>query len=318
MSLNQSHLLPPGIEIPDGRCLATRRAYMLAVFNFHGPVSDEKMAAERAYAIKMNCAFLHQKAKLTKISEVYFEYAIDNGIWHNWFVDQHNAGLPTPEWPWYDTKPDRDDMTEGTSPVYAQWLRDNVPVELEPQLASVRPSASIPPGTVSPPTTETMPVGAPAHSSSTVATDAVPPQSSASLRPQVPSLAVRRHVWNAIYGDRWPADPYCGPFEVSIPPWLDFKGLVLGHNGYLFAGVLETIHQDLAISWEMNELNSPNYFDYRSHKLVVGFSNGVDYDDIANQSHLKALWENVTSWVDTVYQGRPRTLASYLRNTPET
>lgn len=181
------------------------------------------------------------------------------------------------------------DMSHGISPIYAQWLMDNASAELD----------------------------------STHSPDGLPAQPSVPARPPVPSLAGRQHVWKAIYGDRRTAHYRLGPFEVGIPSWLDFEGLIYGHDGHLFAGVLEMIHQDLAISWGVNEPDSeiqdlvPLDFDYRPNKLVVGLSDGVDHDDISNQSRLRALWDNVQGWVDTVYNGRPRTLASYLRHAPE-
>lgn len=297
--------------------------------------------------------------------------------------------MPFPECPWAETRPDPTDMSEGLSPIYAQWLRDHFPdekkaskapetpasgsteqplvaAEPEPEIAVAEPepvseseaaepetiAAEDTPGpkpasapsvpasheVVSRPKTEAKRTLPPAQGLSSsrwapppsllVAANAQPPKVSppvprgSMVCPPVPSLAAREHVWKAKFGDGLKEEPFCGPFEVRIPCWIEFEELIWGHNGQIFAKVRDIIHRDLSISWEdekptsaMGGQGMPLSVDYegRPYKLIVGFSKGVDHTHGANQSLLLALWNSVAGWAGLAHIGTSMTLAEYLR-----
>lgn len=82
-TMNDRLLLPPGLEVPDGQDITSRRAYMAAVFRFCGPYADEMMAAARAEAERTLCVALYEH-NVTAVGHEYFEHIIDVTIWNNW------------------------------------------------------------------------------------------------------------------------------------------------------------------------------------------------------------------------------------------
>ncbi|KAH7258734.1 hypothetical protein B0J15DRAFT_396079 [Fusarium solani] len=146
--MNDTPLLPPGLEAPDGRSLTSRRAYMAAVFPLYGPYSDEMMAAARAKAERIICFALHGYKK-TRVTHSYFEYLVDLTIWDNWStcISVNKLPFPLPECPWAETGPDPNNRSEDCSSIYAQWLESHIgecapsaaEQQLEPELASASP-----------------------------------------------------------------------------------------------------------------------------------------------------------------------------------
>ncbi|WAO92424.1 Hypothetical protein NCS54_00993300 [Fusarium falciforme] len=407
--MSSSDEIPPRPN--DVPSLAARRAHMDVVFRQHGPYTEKMMAASRAKAVRTICFALRGYKKI-RVSQVYFEYLVDLTIWDNWmfYNELPGTGVPFPECPWAEIRPDPSDMSEGLSLIYAQWLRDNFPDEKHdgkaPAFASDEKTASKAPETPAAGSTEQPPVAAepepepepepesvaaesqlehesdaaepetiaaedmpgpepepasapsvpashevvfrpkteakrtraPAQGLSSsrwappptllVAADAQRPKGSPPIPrgsmvcPPVPSLAAREHAWKATFGDGLRDEPFCGPFEVRIPCWIEFEELIWGHNGQIFAKVRDIIHRDLAISWEDEKPTSvkggqgmPLSVDYegRPYKLIVGFSKGVDHTHGANQSLLLALWNSVAGWAGLAHIGTSMTLAEYLR-----
>ncbi|KAL2681357.1 hypothetical protein Neosp_008968 [[Neocosmospora] mangrovei] len=120
---------------------AARRALMNVVFKQHGPYTPAMMDATRAEAVRTICLALRGHKK-TRVSQEYFEYLVDLTIWDNWmfFNKLPGTGVPFPECPWAETRPDPSDMTGGLSSIYAQWLSDDFPAEKHDNEAAAKAS----------------------------------------------------------------------------------------------------------------------------------------------------------------------------------
>lgn len=157
-----------------------------------------------------------------------------------------------------------------------------------------------------------IPSGAPVQA--VPALDLVPAASSSTASnrmepPMMPRLELRQKAWEQVFGDTAIVEPVVGPFEIRLPSWLDFQGLVLGSDGMGLHRINnDGIDADLVITWE--EGMSPD-----AKKLIVGFSGRADRyaaDRRSNLERLIMLWYQVFTWASMVYQGRPMPLESHL------
>jgi hypothetical protein len=116
----------------------------------------------------------------------------------------------------------------------------------------------------------------------------------------------RETIWNAIYGDGPHIGAICGPFEVILPGWLDFEGIVCGKDG----GLIDQIHSGIIqpyqrISW----YNAGG----RPAALVVDVSSDVNPTFSSVQYDQIKLWSGVVRWAVGAYNGGTVSLATFLR-----
>ncbi|KAF4969289.1 hypothetical protein FSARC_3444 [Fusarium sarcochroum] len=117
MSNQPSALDPQAVNhFDDG----SRQAFMARFFTKLKVFDEVKMKASRLMAIEATCKALN-KRHWTKVSPVFFEYEVDTCLWEN-YLREHNLLADNP-WPWLDF-PDPRDLSEGTSPIFESWLRN--------------------------------------------------------------------------------------------------------------------------------------------------------------------------------------------------
>ncbi|KAF0634944.1 hypothetical protein FPSE5266_01626 [Fusarium pseudograminearum] len=127
----------------------------------------------------------------------------------------------------------------------------------------------------------------------------------------VAMLDVRHRIWESINGTLSFKDPVVGPFEVALPPWLDFHGLIWGENGELYERLISSIHEFLTVGWIIA--------GGRPSCLVVGFKppnqDPASEDPASRIRHwhdLTTLWEDVVTWVSQARYGNCTTLLDSL------
>ncbi|KAM0299480.1 hypothetical protein ACHAPM_007522 [Fusarium culmorum] len=142
------------------------------------------------------------------------------------------------------------------------------------------------------------------------------PVSDAPIMPKMTPLPVRRDfevgkdervdINGSIDGSLSFRDPVVGPFEVALPPWLDFHGLIWGEDGELYERLLSSLHEFLTVGWIIAGA--------RPRCLVIGFK--PSYEDAASRSRhwhdLTTLWEDVVAWVSRARYGSCTTLLDSL------
>ena len=102
------------------------------------------------------------------------------------------------------------------------------------------------------------------------------------LKVQVPTLTLRQQLWQSIMGKEVYQYPCVGPFEVAVPIWINFDGLVWGENGEHYDDLLSTLDQFLTVGWNVHVENPIS--------LVVGFKS-----DCEEASSLHRHWQNLTT-----------------------
>lgn len=114
--------------------------------------------------------------------------------------------------------------------------------------------------------------------------------------PVVLDKGPRETIWNAMYGDGPHVGAICGPFEIILPSWLDFEGLVCGKDGGLIDQIQDgTIAPYQRISW----YNTGG----RPFALVVGLSADVNPRFLSVQYCMRDLWSGVLQWAIEAYNG---------------
>ncbi|KAL2681366.1 hypothetical protein Neosp_008977 [[Neocosmospora] mangrovei] len=322
----------PGVRFPlagvhvDPHDIGARRAHMVA-FLRHMELHDEKSWAEaRASSIAALCLRLHKQG-LEKVSAPYFEFFVDLGIWIYFFKRES----PSPAWPWQVPAPKQDDLAQGASAIFADWLKN----EAEKGASKKSEAPNDPATTVAQPTEHAVAAHTastsiaststlPSASETETATEApahilLPPQRLSSLQrtdemeiDDPSGLPPDRHafrldIWRALNrSDHW-IIPICGPFEVLLPKGLDFDDLVWGPEGAHFTYMhKELIDEDLMITWSVN--------DGVASKLIMGFRDDAEGSQIplCKMDRLGLLFSRVTNWAADVYNGSAQSLLSHL------
>lgn len=123
---------------------------------------------------------------------------------------------------------------------------------------------------------------------------------------QFSSHDLRLELWHSIMGYGPFKTPIVGPFEVALPPWLDFYGLVWGEDGEIYKELCLTIPEFLTIGWIVKE--------GKATSLAVGFK--ITHEDEAKThwtwESLATLWVDVLTWATDAYNGSPVTLLESL------
>ncbi|KAF5603655.1 hypothetical protein FPCIR_1252 [Fusarium pseudocircinatum] len=111
----------------DFKQVGPRRAHMEQYFRALGLWSTDQVEEIRAYRVEDRCIKLREK-KNKKVSQLYFEYVVDYGVW----ISLLGAGnLSETDHPWphpASAKPDRKDFSGGISRSYRDWLLRNGPL----------------------------------------------------------------------------------------------------------------------------------------------------------------------------------------------
>lgn len=124
--------------------------------------------------------------------------------------------------------------------------------------------------------------------------------------PVVLDKGPRETIWNTMYGDGPHVGAICGPFEIIIPSWLDFEGLVCGKDG----GLIDQIHDGTIAPYQrISWYNTGG----RPFALVVGLSADVNPRSLSVQYCMRDLWSGVLQWVIEAYNGGTVSLATFLR-----
>jgi hypothetical protein len=125
-------------------------------------------------------------------------------------------------------------------------------------------------------------------------------------RVPIAPLAIRQKIWEIAMGDLSFTARCVGPFEIVLPPWLDFHGLIWGENGELYEQLISSLHEFLTVGWLVAS--------GRTTALVVGFksSSKVAADVPRHWQDLTLLWHDVQHWVVYVNNGSWTTLVDSL------
>ncbi|KAH7179126.1 uncharacterized protein B0J16DRAFT_374212 [Fusarium flagelliforme] len=101
---------------------------------------------------------------------------------------------------------------------------------------------------------------------------------------QFSSHHLRLKVWHNLMGHGPYKTPIVGPFEVALPPSLDFHGLVWVEDGKIYKELCSMVHDFLTVGWLVN--------DGRPVSLVVGFkaSHEEHASNHRNCHDLVTLW----------------------------
>ncbi|WZH44342.1 uncharacterized protein QYS62_005364 [Fusarium acuminatum] len=263
-----------------------RRAFISAYAQQFGHECTAKLALEQREGIIVICEAL-SKYKVTQIGTGYFEYAVDHTAWYHTF---EHLGEDAPAWPWKE-RPHRDDISTGISPVYKKWrLEHGLPIG-PPQHEATQRNAPKPEQDINEAVSSIVPVLS--------ALDRM-------KNPVVLEKGPRETIWNAMYGDGPHVGAICGPFEIILPSWVDFEGLVCGKDG----GLIDQIHDGIIqpyqrVSW----YNTGG----RPFALVVGVSADVKPTSLSVQYSMRDLWSGVLQWAIEAYNGGTVSLATFLR-----
>ncbi|KAI5460023.1 hypothetical protein BGZ63DRAFT_446950 [Mariannaea sp. PMI_226] len=113
----------PQLEV-DPTNLASRRAHMEAFFKHMGGFSKEKLTAKRKHAERIVCVkLLKRTAPPARVGVRHFELYVDWILWFDWFKESKDRGEAVPDWPWKGTQLSAEDMSEGASPIYAEFKK---------------------------------------------------------------------------------------------------------------------------------------------------------------------------------------------------
>ncbi|CEI38631.1 hypothetical protein FVEN_g4814 [Fusarium venenatum] len=106
----------------------------------------------------------------------------------------------------------------------------------------------------------------------------------------IASLASRQTMRKNINGDTPFSYPIVGPFEIDLPPWLDFDTLIWGKDGKLYDELISSLHDFLTVGWTTA--------GGKPSRLVIGFN--PSHEDTSKRHRLwydlTTLWEDVLTW----------------------
>ncbi|KAH7001058.1 hypothetical protein EDB80DRAFT_894805 [Ilyonectria destructans] len=114
------YLVPGDLDPTD---IIARRVHMNAFFCYMQPDAPlSALVQMHDKASTLACETMNQW-NLTIVGRAAFEYAVDHKHWVDWFKELDKKGYPTPEWPWAAYRPKHDDMKDGRSATYDEWLK---------------------------------------------------------------------------------------------------------------------------------------------------------------------------------------------------
>ncbi|KAF5663331.1 hypothetical protein FDENT_13159 [Fusarium denticulatum] len=127
----------------DFKKVGPRRAHMEQYFRALGLWNADLVEEIRAYRVENRCIKLREK-KNKKVSQLYFEYAVDYGVWNS-LLGVGNLSEEDHPWPHpVSAKPDRKDFSEGASWYYQDWLLRNGPLPKSKGESSKAPKSEAP------------------------------------------------------------------------------------------------------------------------------------------------------------------------------
>ncbi|KAH7179131.1 uncharacterized protein B0J16DRAFT_386955 [Fusarium flagelliforme] len=97
--------------------------------------------------------------------------------------------------------------------------------------------------------------------------------------PISPDRNFRQHIWDLLELPH-PVKPCLGPFQVAVPPWIDFFDLLFGDGGTMFASIGGLIPRDVTVAWTKGSNGVPN-------SLVVGPNPVLAHDPAARRRPLR-------------------------------
>ncbi|KAF5548327.1 hypothetical protein FPHYL_9942 [Fusarium phyllophilum] len=111
----------------DFKEVGPRRAHMEQYFRALGLWNADLVEGIRAQRLEERCIKLREKKNKT-LSHLYFEYAVDYGVWYS-LLDVGNLSQEDHPWPHpVSDKPERKDFSAGVSRYYQDWLLRNGPL----------------------------------------------------------------------------------------------------------------------------------------------------------------------------------------------
>ncbi|KAF9766899.1 hypothetical protein IL306_000596 [Fusarium sp. DS 682] len=123
---------------------------------------------------------------------------------------------------------------------------------------------------------------------------------------QFPTMASRKNIWVKLYGETEFTAAILSPFEVALPPWLDFNRLVVGENQAVYNRVRRLISPILTIAWPV--------VNAKAVSLVVGVD--PEFEALSGHEYVRLevrnLWQWVCHWVLLVTQGDSMTLGDHF------
>ncbi|KAJ4015443.1 hypothetical protein NW752_006906 [Fusarium irregulare] len=273
---------PSKVKLED---VAGRRKIIQSYFQTFGWTNEKANQELHELAVESVCNEVHAKGR-AKISHVFFEYIVDHTMWQEFIRRRSSMGLYVVGWPW-PKRPDPDDKTLGISPTYYEWLQKNghkLPEDATPLSAGDLAS----------------------RLENVLTKDPRLPADKPVEQLQFSSHHLRLKLWHSIMGDGPYKTPIVGPFEVALPPSLDFHGLVRGEDGEIYKELCSTIHDFLTVGWLVK--------DGRPVSLVVGFK--ATHEEHAkkhkNCHDLVMLWGDCLTWVSGLNDGSSLTLVESL------
>ncbi|RBQ77313.1 hypothetical protein FVER14953_20009 [Fusarium verticillioides] len=111
----------------DFKQVGPRRAHMEQYFRALGLWDADQVDKIRALRVEQRCIKLQAKNN-KKVSQVYFEYLVDYGVWYS-LLDL--GKLPQEDHPWphpVSARPKSKDLSDGVSWSYQDWLLRNGPL----------------------------------------------------------------------------------------------------------------------------------------------------------------------------------------------
>ncbi|KAG4283175.1 hypothetical protein FPRO06_09848 [Fusarium proliferatum] len=227
--------------------------------------------------------------KFLSMGEVYFEFLCNEAVWMKTYHHRMKCGL-APEWP-FKGKPGRHDLVlappstidSGAStmgclfPTAALGATEEAQ-ELSPVIPLDQPLVLVP---------------------SFRATTVMP------WMEPFPSMDTCKAIWGDI-GDGQLTEAVPGPFEVALPPWLDFNRLVLGEDRAVHNEIERLVSPVLTIAWR-TVFGKPV-------SLIVGVDPKFDNFSASPSVRLEVrrLWQYVCHWVLFATKGHSTTLSDHI------
>ena len=135
--------------------------------------------------------------------------------------------------------------------------------------------------------------------------------------PKKQDFRSRDAMWKRMYSDVPLTDPISGPFEVCLPPNVDFGRLVLGNGGEAFKTANTLVDDKFVLYWMTSSSKSKEGVVTESHKLTLGFQVAYEPTSMPQLWAMKACWNNILAWVHELYQGRAVPLDNWILTTSE-
>ncbi|KAI1059046.1 hypothetical protein LB507_004063 [Fusarium sp. FIESC RH6] len=125
--------------------------------------------------------------------------------------------------------------------------------------------------------------------------------------PIPPDRNSRQHIWYLLDLPA-PVKPCLGPFQVAVPPWIDFLDLLFGDGGTMFASTGGLIPRDVTVACTKGSNGVPN-------SLVVGPNPIIahDLDSPMLRHGVHKVWRQVIHWLRLAQEGRPLRFSDFLR-----